>query len=324
MFEQLFTQVLASCREAGLLDGSRLIVDATHVEANAALKSLRAELSVVDPAGEQDGEAPIGEDVPRDRERPTLELAAPRSGSTPKRKASNATALSRTDPDAKLRYKPGHRPHLVHRAQVATDPKRRVIVAVRAEPATGHEADSLPLIIDRSRWLRHRVEEIVADAGYASGPATYQALADRGIAAYIPPQPNMRHSDHGRTARERCKSPVGVSAAIDRITHGEGAISELKRHGAGRARCRGTRKLHLQLLLAATAINLKRLITRDPAAENANTGREMPEQARITTQERATSRDHRTRAAITAHLQMIQACLSALLGSAPPTSTTGS
>ena len=27
VFEQLFTQVLASCREAGLLDGSRLIVD---------------------------------------------------------------------------------------------------------------------------------------------------------------------------------------------------------------------------------------------------------------------------------------------------------
>jgi transposase len=323
VFEQLFTQVLASCREAGLLDGSRLIVDATHVEANAALKSLRAELSVVDPAGEQDGDAPIEADVPQDRERPTLELVAPRSGPTPKRRASNATALSRTDPDAKLRYKPGHRPHLVHRAQVATDPKRRVIVAVRAEPATGHEADSLPIIIDRSEWLRHRVEEIVADAGYASA-ATYGMLEERGITAYIPPQLNMRQSDHGRAARKRCKSPVGVSAAIDRITHGEGAISELKRHGAGRARCRGTRKLHLQLLLAATAINLKRLITRDPAAENASTGRETPERARIATQERATGPDHRTRAAITAHLQIIQACLSALLGNAPPTSTTGS
>jgi transposase len=48
VFEQLFTRVLASCREAGLLDGSRLIVDGTHVEANAALKSLRAELEVID------------------------------------------------------------------------------------------------------------------------------------------------------------------------------------------------------------------------------------------------------------------------------------
>ena len=323
VFEQLFTQVLASCREAGLLDGSRLIVDATHVEANAALKSLRAELSVVDPAGEDDGNAPIDGDAPRDRERPKLELAAPRSGPTPKRKASNATALSRTDPDAKLRYKPGHRPHLVHRAQVATDPKARVIVAVHAEPATGHEADSLPVIIDRARWLRHKVAEIVADAGYASA-ATYETLVGRGITAYIPPQPNMRQSEHGRAARERCRSPVGVGAAIDRITHGEGAISELKRHGAGRARCRGTRKLHLQLLLAATAINLKRLITRDPAAENTAAGRETPEPAPTATQAHATGHDHRARAAITAHLQIIQACLTALLGSTPPTSTTSS
>jgi len=323
VFEQLFTQVLASCREADLLDGSRLIVDATHVEANAALKSLRAELSVVAPAAGDDPSAPVDEDLAGKQERPKLRLAQPRSGATPKRKASNATALSRTDPDAKLRYKPGHRPHLVHRAQVATDPKHRVIVAVHAEPATGHEADSLPVIIDRARWLRHQVKEIVADAGYASA-ASYQALTGRGITAYIPPQPNMRTTDHGRAARARCKSPVGVGAAIDRITHGEGAISELKRHGAGRARCRGTQKLHLQLLLAATAINLKRLITRDPAAENANAVRETPQTARTAAQERATDREHRTRAAITAHLQIIQTCLTALLGGAPPTSTTPS
>ena len=48
VFEQLFNQVLASCRDAGLLDGTRLIVDGTHVEANAALKSLRAELEVIE------------------------------------------------------------------------------------------------------------------------------------------------------------------------------------------------------------------------------------------------------------------------------------
>src|SRR4051794_17145532 len=60
VFEQLFTQVLASCRDAGLLDRSRLIVDATHVEADAALKSLRAELEGID--GEDvGGEAPACE-----------------------------------------------------------------------------------------------------------------------------------------------------------------------------------------------------------------------------------------------------------------------
>jgi len=293
VFEQLFTQVLASCRDAGLLDGSRLIVDATHVEADAALKSLRAELEVIDGDGEADRPASEG---------PALKLAEPRSGPTPKRKASNATAVSRTDPEAKLRYKPGHRPHLVHRAQVATDPRHRVIVAVHAEPAIGHEADSLPVIIDRSKWLRHRVKEIVADAGYASD-AVYTALAARQITAFIPPQPNMLKRANGQAARRRCKSAVGVGAAVDRITHGEGAIAELKRHGAGRARCRGTVKLQIQLLLAATAINLKRLTTRLPASENGAVGD-----------------GHAARA----QLAILNACLLALTAAETATSTTGS
>lgn len=194
----------------------------------------------------------------------------------------------------------------MHRAQVATDPKARVIVAVHAEPATGHEADSLPVIIDRAKWLRHRVSELVADAGYASD-AVYSDLAGRGITAYIPPQPNMLKRENGQAARQRCKSAVGVDAAIDRITHGEGAISELKRHGIGRSRCRGTRKLGVRLLLAATAINLKRLISRPPAREKAAHG------------------DDRARhAEITAHLTIIRACLTALGTNHRTTSTTGS
>jgi hypothetical protein len=299
VFEQLFTQVLASCRDAGLLDASRLIVDATHVEANAALKSLRAELDVIDGGGEKDPSEPMGE-------RPTLALAEPRTGPTPKRKASNATAVSMSDPDAKLRYKPGHRPHLVHRAQVATDPQSRVIVAVYAERATGHEADSLPVIIDRARWMRHKVDELVADAGYASA-SVYQSLEQAGITAFIPPQPNMRHSPHGHAARQRCKTPIGVGAAVDRITHGEGAIAEIKRHGAGRARSRGTRKLQVQLLLAATAINLKRLARSQDSGENAACGDDHPHQAETRTQ-----------------LAILHACLRALSPIPSPTSTTGS
>jgi transposase len=294
VFEQLFTQVLASCRDAGLLDGSRLIVDATHVEADAALKSLRAELQVIDGDGDGSGDESV--------QRPALKLAAPRSGPTPKRKATNATALSRTDPEAKLRYKPGHRPHLVYRAQVATDPKTRVIVAVHAEPATGHEADSLPIIIDRSKWLRHKVAEIVADAGYAAD-AVYTDLAQRQIEAFIPPQPNMLKRAGAQAARKRCRSLRGRDAAIDRITHGEGAIAELKRHGTARSRCRGTAKLQIQLLLAATAINLKRLTTHAPATENARAS---------------------DNTAARLHLAILTACLRTLAANEAATSTTGS
>ena len=299
VFEQLFTQVLASCRDAGLLDGGRLVVDATHVEANAALSSLRAELEVIDGDGEPDASA--------ETSRPALVLAEPRSGPTPRRNASNATAVSQTDPDAKLRHKPGQRPHLVHRAQVATDPKHRVIVAVGAEPATGHEADGLPVIIDRAKWLGHRVEEVCADAGYAAD-AVYTDLAERGITAFIPPQKNMLARPNGQAARSRCKSPPGVAAAIDRMTHGEGAIAELKlQHAVDRARCRGTAKLQVQLLLAATAINLKRLLSRSGASENPAAG------------------DNDTRAAaIATDLAIITHCLNWLTRHQPTRSLTGS
>jgi hypothetical protein len=116
-----------------------------------ALKSLRAELTVID--GDSDGDAQRSgrDDDDASGGRPALALAVPRSGPTPRRVASNATAVPMSDPDANLRHKPGQRPHLVHRVQVATDPKRRVIVAVLAERATGHEGDALPELIARAR-----------------------------------------------------------------------------------------------------------------------------------------------------------------------------
>jgi len=262
VFEQLFTAVLRQCSEAGLVGGRRLLVDATHVEADAALKSLRAELASIDGDGET--VADVSAETPASP--PKLALAEPRTGPTPKRKASNATAVSRTDPDAKLRHKPGHRTHLVHRAQVGVDPKARVIVAVEAETATGSEAGALSPLIGRARFAGHAVREVGADAGYAS-QTSYAKLEALKTTALIPPQPGARHRA-ADAARERMRTPVGRDSAIDRQTHAEGAIAELKHHGLGRARCRGTRKMQLQLLAAATAINLKRLL----AAPNTRAG----------------------------------------------------
>jgi hypothetical protein len=96
--------VLRQCTEAGLVGGRRLVVDATHIEADAALKSLRAELAPVDGDGDGDGEMVPDCDA---ESRPALALAEPRSGPTPKRIASNATAVSRSDPDASCATSPG-------------------------------------------------------------------------------------------------------------------------------------------------------------------------------------------------------------------------
>src|SRR3954447_15166408 len=266
VFEQLFTAVLRQCTEAGLGGGRRLLVDATHIEADAALKSLRAELSLVEIETESDDDDTLTDDPAA---RPGLTLAEPRWGPTPKRTASNVTAVSRTDPDGKLRHKPGQRTHLVHRGQIAVDPKRRVIVAVEAERATGSEGDALQTLIRRARFAGHSAEEVVADAGYAS-QAAYEMLDALKSTALIPPQPRATHAA-AEAARERMRTATGRDAAFDRQAHAEGAISELKRHGAGRARCRGTRLLQLQLLAAATAINLKRLLSHQDALGHTQT-----------------------------------------------------
>ena len=278
VFEQLFTQVLAQCRQAGLLDGGRLVVDATHVEADAALKSLRAELTVIDggsethaddQADESDGDGGDGAGA-----RPPLALAAPRSGPTPKRTATNATAVSRTDPDGKLRHQPTaaafgasradrYRPqaprHRGRRGRAGDRVRRRR--AARASP---------PGALGRASGERPRG---AADQGYASR-SVYQQLERLAVTAFIPPQAaHARTVPEAARARARCRTAAGIRAAADRQAHAEGAISELKlRHGLDRARRRGTHALQLQLLVAATAVNLKRLLTRPSAAENLPAG----------------------------------------------------
>jgi hypothetical protein len=183
-----------------------------------------------------------------------------------------------------------------------------VIVAVQAERATGGEGDALAGLISRARWAGHAAVEVGADQGYASREH-YDTLTDLGCLAYLPPQPNMLGHQQGRAARQRCRTATGRAVAIDRQTHAEGAISELKnQHALDRARWRGTHRLQIQLLLAATAINLKRLTNRrDAAGESTQTAH-----ASDTAALRATTHHDHDRNQIAAHLHMIRWCLAQL------------
>lgn len=291
LFERLFLRSLELCKQHGLVEGTHLSIDGFHAEADAALASLRASLALA--AVPQDGVDGEGEAVPEhDRpalgrqsggdepagERPALALAEPRSGPTPKRRSSNATSVSRTDPEAKLRGKPGQRPHLVHRGQVAVDRRQRVIVACRGEGADGFEGDALEPLLDRARFACPDLQSIGADSGFAA-ERVWRAAERRRIIAYIPPQPTMLpsagakpHTDAQRralAARARCKSEAGVEAHRRRMADAEGVIGELKNRGtAGRAQRRGTPHFHAQLLLNCTAVNCKRLADHAPPAQS--------------------------------------------------------
>src|SRR5712691_887429 len=279
LFERLFLRSLALCREHGLVEGSHLSVDGFHAEANAALASLRASLAVVsDEPGEEE---PAERERPETAPAPQLALAEPRSGPTPKRRSSNASSVSRTDPDAKLRGKPGQRPHLVYRGQVAVDPKARCVVACLGEQADGYEGDGLNPILDRARFACPELASVGADSGFAA-ERVWRGVERRGLVAYIPPQPTMLPKEGEPTsdaqrqavaARARCKSERGVWAHKQRMADAEGVINELKnRHGLDRARSRGTPLFHLQLLLGCTALNCKRLADHVPEAANGVAG----------------------------------------------------
>jgi len=272
LFERLFLRSVALCREHGLIDGTHLSVDGFHVEANAALASLRASLEPVAGGGGDESSAGEGGGVGACAEapgRPQLSLAEPRSGPSPKRRSSNATSTSLTDPDAKLRGKPGQRAHLVHRGQVAVDPKARCVLACLGEQADGHEGDALVSILERARFAAPALESVGADQGFAA-ERVWRGVADAGLTAFVAPQRTMLPAHDGepktdaqreaQAARERCKTEAGVWAHKRRMADAEGAVAELKNeHGLDRARGRGTPLFHAQLLLGCTALNLKRL-----------------------------------------------------------------
>src|SRR3954453_10169525 len=163
-FERLFLRSLELCKQHGLVEGTHISIDGFHAEADAALASLRASLALAaapeagagDDAEPGDASEPVGQLALDEQaaggwpagERPRLGLAEPRSGPTPKRRSSNRTSVSVTDPEAKLRGKPGQRPHLVYRGQVAVDRKRRVIVACLGEQADGFEGGAGEALLD--------------------------------------------------------------------------------------------------------------------------------------------------------------------------------
>jgi transposase len=276
VFEQAFQRTVALCAERGLLDGTHLSVDGFHAEADAALKSLRASLALVEAPEPGEDEQPPGGAPEPPVAPPQLSLAEPRLGPTPKRRSSNQTSVSRTDPDAKLRSKPGQRPHLVHRGQVGVDPRARCVVACLGERADGYEGDGLARILDRGRFACPELVSVGADQGYAA-ERIWKDARRRRLVAYIPPQrtmlppagrePRTGAEREALAARKRCKTEAGIWAHRRRMADAEGVISELKlQHGLARARCRGTPLFHVQLLLGCAAINLKRLAKHSPQA----------------------------------------------------------
>jgi len=207
VFEQVFTFVLQVAVEHGLLKGKTIAVDATTLEANAAMKSL-----VRRDTGE-DWQAFVRRLAEAEGlENPTAE-GLRRFDRTRTKKTSNTEWESATDPDSRVTKMKDGRTHLAYKAENAVDLESELVVAAVVYRADEADPATLPGTIDVARaqleaaGSPHHVAEAVADKGYHKA-ATLQTIADeQAVRPYV--------AEPQRTARRRWQDkPDGQQAAV--------------------------------------------------------------------------------------------------------------
>jgi len=209
--EAVFAWVLKLLAAKGLLKGKTIGVDATTLEANAAMRSIvridtgesyREFLTQLAKASGM--ETPTREDLARlDRQR--------------KNKASNHDWEHPHDPDARITKMKDGRTHLAHKAEHAVDMDTQAIVAVTLQPADRGDTESLETTVAQavSNLLEvqmdpateacvHPVamEEVVADKGYHSN-ATMTDLSAMAIRSYMSEPERGRRNWQGQGQAQR-------------------------------------------------------------------------------------------------------------------------
>jgi transposase len=191
--EEVFAWVLTLLAEKRLVKGKTLGVDATTLEANAAMRSLvrrdtgETYLAFLTKLAQASGIAtPTREDLAKlDRKR--------------KNKASNDDWINPHDPDAKITKMKDGRTHLAHKAEHAVDLDTGAIVAVNLTGADQGDTTSLyDTVTEAVEQLnavaadekaggqipQPVVQEVVTDKGYHSNE-TARDLQDNEIRTYL-------------------------------------------------------------------------------------------------------------------------------------------
>ena len=197
---KVFSWMLGVLSREGLIDGKTVGVDASTLEANAAMRTI-----VRREGGEAYNEYLKGLAKASGIETPTAaELA--RLDRKRKKKTSNKDWEHPHDPDARITKMKDGRTHLAHKIEHAADMKTGAIVAVTVQGADQGDTTTIQdtmietalqmetLAADPESKLRDDfLSEVVADKGYHSND-TMTAFRDLGIRSYISePDRGRRH-----------------------------------------------------------------------------------------------------------------------------------
>ena len=269
----VFGWVLKILTAEGLVQGQTIAIDATTLEANAALKSI-----VRRDNGQSYNEYLKGLARAAGIEDPTREQLA-RMDRKRKKKGSNEEWKIPADPDARITKMKDGRTHLAHKAEHAVDLSSGAVVAITLAPANEGDTSTLhKTLAEAQRAVKPAnplgVEELVADKGYHSGEVLKTLHAD-GVRSYLPEPERGRRKWEGKAAeqkrtyenRRRTKGQRGKQLQKIRSELTERTFAHMYESG-------GMRRVHLRsrenilkrLVVHAAAFNLSLMLRRSIGA----------------------------------------------------------
>ena len=139
VYDQVFVWVLRLLEEKGLLRGKSVAIDATTLEANAAMKSI-----VRKDTGENWKEYLRGLARAEGIENPSEEDVRRLDRSRPDKKVSNQVWQSPSDPESRIAKMKDGRTHLAYKAEHAVDVVTEAIVAATVTFADKSDPQSAP------------------------------------------------------------------------------------------------------------------------------------------------------------------------------------
>jgi len=271
----VFTWVLQVLAQADLLKGITVGIDATTLEANAALRTIvrrdsgeRYDAFLTRLAVESGIATPTRADLARlDRKRP--------------KKGRNADWQHPHDPDARITKMKDGRTHLAHKAEHAVDMDTGAIVGVTVQGADEGDtttvaetlveaADELEAVAAVTDGVTGVIENVVMDKGYHSNHVLV-GLAEAGYRTYVAEpargrrrwrgQPDARAAVYAN--RRRIASPRGRALQRQRSLRLEQPNAHLyETGGMRRTHLRGHANIAKRLLVHAAAFNLGLLMRR--------------------------------------------------------------
>jgi len=265
---EVFAWVLALVAEQGLLKGKTLGIDATTLEANAAMRSI-----VRKDTGDSYDEFLTGLAKASGIETPTREDLA-KVDRKRKNKASNKDWESPSDPDSKITKMKDGRTHLAHKAEHATDLDTGAIVGVTLQPADRGDTTSidetLAEAVESVLDVREHggdvdlPQEIVADKGYHSN-GTCVDLKAMGIRSYLSEPDRGQRNWEGKSAerdavygnRRRIRGKRGKELLRKRGELVERSFAHCyETGGMRRTHLRGHKNILKRLLIHVAGFNL--------------------------------------------------------------------